>query len=178
MPTYADTSSNNFLFYKTDLLSDAMEHVKLKQFGSSVVIPHIYGIGKDKKYIFNPKIIQTFPIVEANITITNPLTPEKTRCQFISVYENSQHKHEIIIANMFLIQPYNTRTKRAINYSNLVKNLYELNSFIHNKQIATNNTYQIFTNKISNYVNGANWNVVSALFEDICDKHTIRVYTK
>lgn len=168
------------MYYKStdSLIDSALHHVNLKDNGSSIIIPHVYGFGKNKSYIYNPKIINRFPIVEANISVALPRDPKKTPCKFIQVHKDKQYNHELVIANMFLLEPPYRNQKRAINYANLIKNLFSINTYITNNTINENKKYEIFTHKISNYIYGINWSTVSVLFEDIIENTNVRVYER
>lgn len=168
------------MYYKSteSLIDAAFQYVNLKDNGSSIIIPHVYGLGKNQSYIYNPKIINRFPIIEANIAVELPRNPKKTPCKFVQVYKDKQYNHELVIANMFLLEPPQKNQKRAINYANLIKNLFSINNYIINHTVNEGKRYEIFTHKISNYIYGINWSTVSVLFEDIIENTNVKVYEK
>lgn len=164
-----------------NIFDTSMSRVKAGHNGSTVFIPHVcnnidlFGAG------FAASISEKFPIVKENYHMLgkNFLRTHMGHCQIMKVYESSEYKHKIYVANMIAQNGIpSTKNTRALNYLGLVRSMNTLSRFIMSETgfLKKTENIEIHAPKFGSGLAGGNWNFISDLIEDIWGEFNVYIY--
>lgn len=160
-----------------DIFSVANSRVVTKENGATVIIPHVcnnvnaFGAG------FADAVARKFPIVKENFHLLRQ--PTIGQNQNISVINNKEYGHELIVVNMIcqngLIGPKNYR---PLNYGALSVCMYGVKNLVRsmNRQSDTN-PVEIHAPKFGSGLAGGDWNFIEQLIHDIWLDSPVYIYT-
>lgn len=171
-------SSQKFAVVKNNLFSVVEQIVSAEKNGSNIIVPHVcnninaFGAG------FAGAVAQKYPIVKENYHMLGLSFLKKNpgHSQFVSVYQNSKTKNQLIFANMIaqngLISEKNTR---PLNYAYLVKSMINVRQYVLSN-FDSDTRVEIHAPKFGCGLAGGNWNFVSDLINDIWYDLNVIVY--
>jgi hypothetical protein len=171
----------NITVSKSDIVKAAKSAVYGKEYGYSVVIPHL--CNNYAKYVAtsaSSTILSSeknYPHIETNYHLLgkNFLAKNPGYVQFIDVETEKEYNRRLVIANMICNNGlYSNINRRPINYAYLVKSMVDIKKFILTN-FNSESKVKIYMPKF-NSKTGANWNFVSLLMEDIWSNINVVVF--
>jgi hypothetical protein len=157
-----------------NLFDNAIQRVKGKNFGASVIVPHVcnnvglFGAG------FAGAVRDKFPIVSTNFELLGKKT-KLGYVQYVSVFKDDTHDHELIFSNMIAQNGIiGKNNPRPLNYEYLVKCMIDIRNFISNLK---KDKIEIHCPKFGSGLAGGDWNFISSLIDDIWGKFNVVVYS-
>jgi hypothetical protein len=174
MKTFQKTH-NNLHIINDDIFTSIIKCVSAGNVGNSVIIPHVcnninlFGAG------FAHAVAKHYPIVKENFHLLGNKA-QLGQVQFVPVYRDKKHNHQIIFANMIAqngtISNHNTR---PLDYYALCICMKTLSNYI-NKNFDNENRVQIHAPKFGSGLAGGNWNFIKDIISDIWKNHTVFIY--
>lgn len=158
---------------KSNIFTSIIDRAKAKNFGSSVIVPHVcnnaglFGAG------FAAAVRNHFPEVATNFELLGKKT-KLGYVQYINVFKDETYHHNVIFANMIAQNGLINKTNpRPLNYESLVKCMVNIRDFIQHSNIEN---IEIHCPKFGSGLAGGNWNFIKSLIDDIWFKITVVVY--
>lgn len=156
-----------FNYSNQDIFKASIETVNAKENGSTVFIPHVCNNVNVFSAGFADAVAQYFPIVKENFHLLTK--PSLGQNQNISVLNNKQYGHELIIVNMIAQNGvYSNKNIRPLNYGALAFCMTELRNFARN--IRKNKDFanvEIHAPKFGSGLAGGDWRFISEMINDI-----------
>lgn len=158
-----------------DLFDHIGKLINNKNYGSSIVVPHVcnnidlFGAG------FAAAVAKHYPIVKTNYHL---LGKKQTLgySQFVTTDENKDYGHKLIFVNMISQNGIiSHKNPRPLNYAALVRSMILVNQYIQQNFDATN-PVQIHCPKFGCGLAGGDWNFVTELIKDIWTNIPVFVY--
>lgn len=169
-------SEHKFVYFRDDIFSSSIDCINNKKNGSTVVIPHVCNNIGLFDGGFSGEIETRFPEVAINFNIGGKIKIGNT--QFITVMENQQTKHKLIIANMVAQNNViSNRNRRPLHYPSLIRCMYSVRDLLDSIQQAEKKV-RIHAPKFGSGLAGGNWNFISDLIDDIWSMFNVSIYTK
>lgn len=167
----------NIKYSQKDIFAISNNRVTAKENGSSVIIPHVcnnvnaFGAG------FADAVARKFPIVKQNFHLLRQ--PVIGQNQNISVLNNKEYGHELIIVNMIcqtgLVGPKN---QRPLNYGALAVCMYSVKNLFRSIQHRSDtNAVEIHAPKFGSGLAGGDWRFIEQLIHDIWSDCPVYIYT-
>lgn len=159
------------------IFDSVLNRVSSKQNGSTVILPHVCNAHSFISSKFAAVLNEKYPSLSENFKmLSKDAVLGKT--QFVKVFEDSEYKHSIIIANMICQQTATKFSSRLINYGALS---YCMNSVrFKAKEIkkSEEEKIEIHAPKFGCGNSGGNWVFISNLIEDIWLGLDTYIYSK
>ena len=175
MLTTHNTNIVNVL--RGDIFNSAVKLANAGNNGCSVILPHVcnnidlFGAG------FAAAVAKNYPIVKENFHLLGNQAA-LGHVQFISVYKDRTHAHEIIFANMIAQNGVvGGNNRRPLNYLALVKCMTTISAYLKNN-FDHDHRAQIHAPKFGSGLAGGNWKFIQELITDIWHHQTVFIYEK
>jgi hypothetical protein len=178
MRTQKSLNNHKFTVVKNkDIFHVTKERIKAKQYGSTVIVPHVcnnlnvFGAG------FAANVATEFPVVKLNFHMLGNKA-KLGHSQFVNTYEDPNYKHKIVFANMIAQNKLiNKSNPRPLNYEALVMCMKEVRSYTHDLNIRfPENKVEIHCPKFGSGLAGGDWNFIACLIDDIWSSIPVFVY--
>ena len=170
-------NKNNICYLNDNIFDIIKQRISANNMGVTVIVPHVcnnvnaYGAG------FALDVANQYPAAKANFHLLGNKS-KLGHVQFITVDENPNYKHKIIIGNMIAQNGLkNHNNHRPLNYGALSDCMSKIKMYIsHLSQLLDNSSVEIHAPRFGSGLAGGNWNFIEQLIEDIWTNIPVYIY--
>lgn len=171
-------NTNNLSLIKDDIFPHIAKHIRAKNDGFSIVVPHVCNNVNAFGGGFTADIVKHYPIVKENYHMLGNvfLKNNPGYVQFVVADSDPEYGHTLVFANMICQNGLKSLSNaRPLNYFSLCKSMSLVSRYI--KQNFEDAKVQIHAPKFGCGLAGGNWDFISELIKDIWNNIPTFIYS-
>ena len=172
-------TTDKIRYSQKNIFDSAIERIRAKEYGASVIMPHVcnnvnaFGAG------FAAAITSQFPIVKQNFHLLGK-TATLGKNQNVIVLSDKSYGHKLIVVNMIAQNGlYSTKNRRPLNYAALTFCMNDIR-LLRKKILSESDTnrVEIHAPKFGSGLAGGDWRFISDLINDLWADIDTTIYLK